>query len=73
MPENDFSRLEKRVMALVEEIKRLREDNRHMKTALAEVEKDKVQINKEREEIRRKVNSLLALVESLEDDNGKND
>ncbi|MBN1196824.1 MAG: hypothetical protein JXA62_05400 [Candidatus Aminicenantes bacterium] len=73
MPENDFSRLETRVMALVEEIKRLRANNRDLKKALAEVEQDKVQIDKERKEIRRKINSLLTLVESLEEDNGKND
>lgn len=73
MPENDFSRLETRVKALVEEIKLLRVNNRDLKKALAEVEQDKVRIDKERNEIRRKVNSLLALVESLEEENGKND
>jgi regulator of replication initiation timing len=73
MPENDFSRLETRVKALVEEIKLLRVNNRDLQKALAEVEQDKVRIDKERNEIRSKVNSLLALVESLEEDNGKND
>jgi regulator of replication initiation timing len=71
--EAGFSQLEKRIRGMVEELQRLRAENRQMQTMLAEIEQEKAKINQEREDVRRKINSLLALVESLEKENGKND
>lgn len=68
MPENDFSRLEKRVKALVSELKRLRGENRDMRRLLDDTEQERNLITQEREDIRRKVNGLLELVESLEEE-----
>ncbi|MDY0298011.1 MAG: hypothetical protein RB296_11905 [Acidobacteriota bacterium] len=73
MSEAGFSQLEKRIRGMVEELQRLRAENRQMQTMLAEIEQEKAKINQEREDVRRKINSLLALVESLEKENGKND
>jgi len=68
VPENDFSRLEKRVKALVSELKRLRGENRDMRRLLDDTEQERNLITQEREDIRRKVNGLLELVESLEEE-----
>lgn len=73
MSEAGFSQLEKRIRSMVEELQHLRAENRQMQTMLAEIEQEKAKINQEREDVRRKINSLLALVESLEKENGKND
>jgi len=71
--DNDFSRLEKRVKDVVAELKALRIENRRLQNVMAGIEQERAQIREEKEEIRRKVNNLLTMVDSLEKENDEND
>lgn len=73
MTDNDFSRLEKRVKDVVAELKALRIENRRLQNVMAGIEQERAQIREEKEEIRRKVNNLLTMVDSLEKENDEND
>ena len=62
----EFSSLETRVTAMVNEMKRLRKENLELKSKLDRILTEKNLDRKEKEEIRSKVQALIQLVDTLE-------
>ncbi len=64
----EFDKLEERIRALVKTVRALREENERLKRQLHEFQESTSQKDTERTEIKKKITSLMALVDSLEQD-----
>ena len=62
----ELNKLEEKVKNLVDRSKLLKEENEHLKTQLQQLKKDSTIKNEERLEIKKKVTTLIALIDSLE-------
>ena len=63
---DEFNKLEEKVSNLVNSLKLLKNENKKMKHELAELKKGASQLDTERDEIRKKVTSLIELIDSIE-------
>lgn len=63
---DEFNKLEEKVNNLVNSLKLLKNENKKMKHELAELKKGASQLDTERDEIRKKVTSLIELIDSIE-------
>ena len=63
---NEFNKLEEKINGVVSHLKQLKEENKQLKS---QIEKLKLSANlgdEEREDVKKKVNSLIELIDSLE-------
>jgi FtsZ-binding cell division protein ZapB len=63
---DEFNKLEEKVNNLVNSLKLLKNENKKMKHELAELKKGASQLDTERDEIRKKITSLIELIDSIE-------
>jgi FtsZ-binding cell division protein ZapB len=62
----ELNKLEEKVKNLVDNSKRLKEENENLKMQLQQLKKDSSVKNEERLEIKKKVTTLIALIDSIE-------
>jgi len=62
----ELNKLEEKVKNLVERSKLLKEENENLKIQIQQLKKDSTVKNEERSEIKKKVTTLIALIDSLE-------
>ncbi|MFC2145953.1 cell division protein ZapB [Acidobacteriota bacterium] len=62
----ELNKLEEKVKNLVDNSKRLKEENENLKMQLQQIKKDSSVKNEERLEIKKKVTTLIALIDSIE-------
>lgn len=62
----ELNKLEEKVKSLVDRSKRLKEENENLKMQLQQLKKDSTIKNEERLEIKKKVTTLIALIDSFE-------
>lgn len=62
----ELNKLEEKVKNLVDNSKRLKEENADLKMQLQQLKKDSSVKNEERLEIKKKVTTLIALIDSIE-------
>ena len=62
----ELNKLEDKVKTLVDRSKQLKEENENLKMQLQQLKKDSTIKNEERQEIKKKVTTLIALIDSLE-------
>ena len=62
----ELNRLEEKVKNLVDSLKHLKEENENLKMQLAQLKKESSLKNEERLEIKNKVTTLIALIDSIE-------
>jgi septation ring formation regulator EzrA len=63
---DELNKLEDKVKNLVENLKRLNSENQSLKLELEQMKKESSVNNEERIEIKKKVNTLIELIDSLE-------
>ena len=63
---DEFNKLEEKVKYLVENLKHLKVENENLKEELTKLKKESSLKNEERSEIRKKVTTLIQLIDSLE-------
>ena len=61
----EFDKLEEKITRLISGLKALREENQKLKKELQEVKRDSSQREGEKSEIRKKIASLIELVDSI--------
>jgi septation ring formation regulator EzrA len=64
---DELNKLEEKVKTLVDNLKRLKEENQHLKLELQHVKKESSIKNDERIEIKKRVTTLIKLIDSLEE------
>jgi FtsZ-binding cell division protein ZapB len=62
----EFNKLEEKVNNLVNSLKVIKNENKKLKLELSELKKGASQLDIERDEIRKKVTSLIELIDSIE-------
>ena len=62
----ELNKLEEKVKNLVDRSKHLKEENENLKMQIQQFKKDSTVKNEERSEIKKKVTTLIALIDSLE-------
>ncbi len=62
----EFSKLEEKVNNLVNAIKLLRDENKILKLTIEKTKKESSHINSERSEIKKKITSLISLIDSVD-------
>jgi FtsZ-binding cell division protein ZapB len=62
----ELNKLEEKVKNLVDRSKHLKEENENLKMQIQQLKKDSTVKNEERSEIKKKVTTLIALIDSLE-------
>jgi FtsZ-binding cell division protein ZapB len=62
----ELNKLEEKVINLVDNSKRLKEENENLKMQMQQLKKDSSVKNEERLEIKKKVTTLIALIDSIE-------
>jgi len=62
----ELNKLEDKVKNLVDRSKQLKEENENLKVQMQQLKKDSTIKNQERLEIKKKVTTLIALIDSLE-------
>ncbi len=62
----ELNKLEEKVKNLVDRSKHIQEENENLKSQLLQLKKDSASKNEERLEIKKKVTTLIALIDSLE-------
>ena len=62
----ELNKLEEKVKTLVDRSKQLKVENENLKMQLEQLKKDSSVKNEERQEIKKKVTTLIALIDSLE-------
>jgi FtsZ-binding cell division protein ZapB len=62
----ELNKLEDKVKKLVDRSKQLKEENENLKVQVQQLNKDSTIKNEERQEIKKKVTTLIALIDSLE-------
>ncbi|MEI6614213.1 MAG: hypothetical protein WCL37_04890 [Chrysiogenales bacterium] len=63
----DFDKLEEKISRLVNNLKTLREENQKMKKELQTIKQDSSQRDGEKSEIKKKIATLIQLVDSIEE------
>ncbi len=63
---DEFNKLEEKVIYLVENLKHLKAENENLKEELGKLKKESSLKNEERSEIKKKVTTLIQLIDSLE-------
>lgn len=63
---DELNRLEEKVKNLVDNLKRLKGENEHLKRELQQMKKESTSKNQERIEIKKRVTTLIELIDSLE-------
>jgi FtsZ-binding cell division protein ZapB len=61
----EFDKLEEKINRLISGIKALRDENQKLKKELQEIKRDSSQRDNEKSEVRKKIASLIDLVDSL--------
>jgi len=61
----EFDKLEEKINRLIAALKTLREENQKLKKELQEIKHDSSQRDSEKSEIRKKITSLIDLVDSI--------
>lgn len=64
---DELNQLEEKVKNLVDDLKRLKGENEHLKRELQQMKKESTGKNQERIEIKKRVTTLIELIDSLED------
>jgi len=64
---DEMNRLEEKVKSLVDNLKRLKEENGNLRQELQQIKNESASKNQERIEIRKRVTTLIQLIDSLED------
>jgi FtsZ-binding cell division protein ZapB len=62
----EFNRLEEKVKKLVDVLTHLKDENKKLKLEMSEYKKGASELDKERNEVKLKVKSLIELIESIE-------
>lgn len=62
----EFTKLEEKVKNLVEVLTHLKDENKKLKLEMSEHKKGASELDKERNEVKMKVKSLIELIESIE-------
>jgi len=66
MEMEEFNKLEEKVTNLIEGLKTLKDENKKLKSELAQYRQGADSLDKERTEIKNKVKSLIDLIDSIE-------
>jgi FtsZ-binding cell division protein ZapB len=61
----EFDKLEEKITRLITGMKTLRDENQKLKKELQEIRRDSSQRDSEKSEIRKKITSLIELVDSI--------
>ena len=61
-----FGKLEEKINNLVKAIKLLKDENKRLKLTIEQTKEESSHINSERSEIKKKISSLIDLIESVE-------
>lgn len=62
----EFNKLEEKVNNLVNMLKRLKDENKKLRIEISEYKKGASQLDKERDDVKQKVKSLIQLIDSIE-------
>ena len=62
----EFNKLEEKVNNLVNILKHLKDENKKLRIEIGDYKKGASQLDKERDEVKQKVKSLIQLIDSIE-------
>jgi FtsZ-binding cell division protein ZapB len=62
----EFNKLEEKVNNLVNILKHLKDENKKLRIEIGEYKKGASQLDKERDDVKQKVKSLIQLIDSIE-------
>ncbi len=63
---NEFGKLENKIKNIVSNYMQLKEENQKLKQELESIKRNKAENDKERNEIKKKIKSLIDIIDSIE-------